>query len=76
MKSTIKKNAAKVLKKKQPKQLNNEVDFDSLALPGPPLTDDQFRKMILSIENGPSMSLEEFKARWARMERKILKLVK
>ena len=77
MKSLTKnKNASKTLKKKQQKHINGEVDFNSLALPGPPLTPEQFREAILNAENGPSMSLEEFKARWANMEREILKLEK
>ena len=78
MKSLTKnKNASKTLKKKQQKHINDEVDFNSLALPGPPLTPEQFREAILSIdENGPSISLEEAKALWAKRKKELLKLVK
>lgn len=76
MKSSTHKNASKPLNKKQQKHVVNEIGYDSLVLPGPPLTADQFREWILSRENGPTISLQEAKARWAKMKKRLLKLAK
>ena len=75
MRSTVNKNVVKAPKKKRRGQDIYKIDPNSLALPGPPLTPEQFREMILSRENGPTISLEELEAQWARRKKKLLKLV-
>jgi hypothetical protein len=72
-------NALKVLQELQEKHFINivaQVDIDSPAFPGKPLTSEQFKELILSRENGPSMSLKEAKARWAKKKKQLLKSAK
>jgi hypothetical protein len=69
-------NALKVLQELQEKHFINivaQVDIDSPVFPGKPLTSEQFKQLILSRENGPSMSLNEAKARWAKKKKQLLK---
>jgi hypothetical protein len=72
-------NALKVLQKLQEKHFINivaQIDIDSPVFPGEPLTSKQFKELILSRENGPSMSLKEAEARWAKKKKQLLKSAK
>lgn len=71
--------ALKVLQNLQEKHFINilaKTDSDSPALPGNPYTAKEFRELILSRENGPSISLKEAKAQWAKKRKQLLKAAK
>lgn len=72
-------NALKVLQELQEKhfiKILAKPDSNSLALPGKPLSVEEFKEWILSRENGPSMSLKEAKSQWAKQRKQLQKLVK
>ncbi len=67
-------NALKVLLALQEKNFVNIIaksNFNSLALPGKPLTIKQFKNWIESRENGPSMNFRDAKAKWAKEKSRI-----
>ena len=71
--------ALKVLRDLQEKhfiKILAKSDRRSLALPGEPLTPEEFKSMITEAENSGSISLEEAKASWARQRKELLKLAK
>ncbi len=51
-------------------------DLNSPALPGEPLTAEEFKNMIAEAENSGSISLKEAKTEWAKQRKELLKLVK
>ncbi len=72
-------NALKVLQDLQDKHFINIIakpDFNSLVFPGKPLTTEEFKDWIESRENGPSMSLKDAKAKWAKKKNQLTKLAK
>lgn len=72
-------NALKVLQDLQEKHFINIIakpDFNSFVFPGKPLTTQEFKEWIESREKGPSMSLKEAKAKWAKKKKTLLKLTK
>lgn len=46
------------------------------ALPGRPLTSEEFRNWIAEAEKGDTISLKDAKAAWAKQRKQLLKLVK
>lgn len=72
-------NALKVLQELQEKQFINivaQADLASPVFPRNPLTLKEFRDLILSRENGSSISLKEAKSRWAKKKNQLLKSAK
>ena len=72
-------NAVKALQELQEKHYINIIattDIDSPVFPGKPLSPQQFKKLVVSRENGPGMSLKEAKAKWTRKGKELLKLAK
>ncbi len=72
-------NALKVLQELQEKRFINiriKPDLNSPVFPGEPLTQEEFKELILSRENGSSMSLKEAKTKWTKKKKQLLKLVK
>ena len=62
-------NALKVLQDLQEKHFINIIakqNFNSLVFPGKPLTTEEFTDWIERRENGPSISLKDAKAKWAK----------
>lgn len=54
----------------------NEPDIDSFALPGEPVSEEDFRKWIEYAENTPTISFSEAKQRWATQKKKLQKLTR
>ncbi len=54
----------------------NEVHTSSPALPGKPIPDQEFRNWIEEAEKGPTISLEEYKSKWALKRKQLLNLIK
>ncbi|HTE28005.1 hypothetical protein [Flavitalea sp.] len=72
-------NALKVLQDLQEKRFINIIakpNFNSLVFPGKPLTTKEFKDWVESRENGPSMSLKDAKAKWAKKKNQLKKLAK
>jgi len=53
-----------------------EIDMDSPALPGQPLTLKAFRSWVASAEAAPSVSLKAAKSQWARQKKQLQQLTK
>ena len=51
-------------------------DIDSPALPGKPMSIDAFRNWISEAEAAPTISLEEFKTRWAIRRKQLQSLTR
>ena len=69
-------NALKVLQDLQEKHfisILSKPDVKNPALPGNPMTEEEFKNLILSRENGPSISLKEAKAKWQKKRKQLLK---
>lgn len=72
-------NSLKALKELEHKRLIrivNEPDIDFFALPGEPVSEEDFRKWIEYAENTPTVSLSEAKQRWATQKKKLQKLIR
>ena len=50
--------------------------YDLYALPGEPVSDDDFRNWIEFAENTPAINLSEAKKRWADQKEKLQKLIR
>ncbi len=48
----------------------------SLALPGSPISDSEFKNWIAQAEKGPTISLDESKSKWALKRKQLQKLIK
>ncbi len=71
--------ALKVLQELQEKHFINiriEPDLNSPVFPGEPLTQEEFKRLILDRENGSAMSLKEAEAKWIKKKKQLLKLAK
>ena len=71
--------ALKVLQDLQEKHFINIIskpNFNSLVFPGKPLTTEEFKDWIESRENGPSISLKDAKAKWAKKKSQLTKFAK
>jgi hypothetical protein len=72
-------NAVKALQELQAKhyiKIISKTNLDSPALPGKPLSPQQLKELVLSREQGPSMSLKEARAKWNKRMKQILKHAK
>ncbi|MBD3273641.1 hypothetical protein GF385_04815 [Candidatus Dependentiae bacterium] len=49
-----------------------EKKYTSYALPGEPITDEEFREWVKESENSPIISIEEAKRRWELKKKKLL----
>ena len=70
------KEALKVLHDLQEKRLikiraTNEIN--PLAIPGEPLTDEEFKNFILNREHGAELNFDEAKTKWAKKKKQVLK---
>lgn len=72
-------NSLKALQELEQKRLIrivNEPDIDSFALPGEPVSEEDFRKWIEYTENTPTVSISEAKHRWGTQKKKLQKLTR
>ena len=53
-----------------------EPDLNSYALPGEPISEEDFKKWIKYTENSPTVGLTEAKQRWAAQKKKLQKLIR
>ena len=67
--------ALEELESQQIIRIVNEPDANSYALPGNPVSDEDFRKWIEQAENSPSISLTEAKRQWAKQKKKLENLI-
>ena len=52
-----------------------ELDLNSNALAGEPMSEDDFKEWIEHAEDSPSLSLDEAKERWAALKKKLQKSI-
>ena len=72
-------NSLKALQELEHKQLIRivrEPDLNSYALPGEPISEEDFKKWIKYTENSPTVGLTEAKQRWAAQKKKLQKLIR
>jgi hypothetical protein len=69
-------NVLQDLQKKNFINIRSKPDLNSPVFPGKPLTQKEFKELILSRENGSSMSLKEAKTKWTKKKKQLLKLAK
>lgn len=53
-----------------------EPDLNSYALPGEPISEDDFKKWVEFTENSPTVRITEAKQRWASQKKKLQKLIR
>jgi hypothetical protein len=51
-------------------------DLNSYALPGEPISEEDFKKWVEYTEDSPTVSLTEAKQRWATQKKKLQKLIR
>jgi predicted ATP-grasp superfamily ATP-dependent carboligase len=54
----------------------NEPDINSYALPGEPISEEDFKKWVEYAGDSPTFSLSEAKHRWATQKKKLQKLIR
>lgn len=54
----------------------NEPDANSYALPGKPISEENFKNWIESAENSPTVSLTEARQQWAGQKKNLKKLIR
>ncbi|MGF1584183.1 MAG: hypothetical protein ACFCUM_02600 [Bacteroidales bacterium] len=64
------------LEQKQLIRILNEPDINSYALPGEPISEEDFKKWVEYAEDSPTVSLSEAKQRWATQKKKLQKLIR
>lgn len=72
-------NSLKALQELEQKRLIRivrEPDLNSFALPGEPVSEEDFRKWVEYAEASPTVSLDEAKQRWATQKKKLQKLIR
>lgn len=72
-------NSLKALQELEHKRLIRivrEPDLNSIALPGKPISEEDFRKWVEYAEGSPTVSLSEAKQRWATQKKKLQKLIR
>lgn len=72
-------NSLKALRELEHKRLIRivkEPDLSSFALPGEPVSEEDFRKWIEYAEDSSTVSLAEAKQRWANQKKKLQKLIR
>ena len=52
-----------------------ETNLNSYALPGEPISEEDFKKWVEYTEDSPSVSITEAKQRWATQKNKLQKLI-
>lgn len=67
--------AIKALEEKKQIEIINETKFDSLILPGSPLSMKAFKELIAEAQSGPTISLQEAKKKWAAKRKRLLKSI-
>ena len=67
--------ALQELEHKRVIRIVKEPDINSFALPGEPISEEDFKKWIEYAENSPTVSLSEAKQRWATQKKKLQKLI-
>ena len=65
--------AIKALEQKKKITIVNEREFDSLILPGSPLSIETLKELIAEAENGPTITLHEAKKKWAEKRKQLIK---
>ena len=68
--------AIHALEEKQAIRIVEEIDTDSPALSGKPLTLKEFKNWVAESEKAPTVSLQEAKSQWARKKKQLHKLTK
>jgi predicted ATP-grasp superfamily ATP-dependent carboligase len=63
--------AIKDLEHKNLIRIVNDIDFSSYALPGDPISEDDFKKWIEYAENSPTVSITEAKQKWDKQKKKL-----
>ncbi|VAW18251.1 hypothetical protein MNBD_BACTEROID01-2660 [hydrothermal vent metagenome] len=53
-----------------------EPDLNSCALPGEPISEEDFKKWVEYTEDSPTVSITEAKQRWATQKKKLQKLIR
>ncbi len=53
-----------------------EPDLNSYALPGEPISEEDFKKWVEYTEGSPTVSIIEAKQRWAVQKKKLQKLIR
>ena len=54
----------------------NEPDLNSYALPGKPISEEDFKNWVEYTEDSPSVNISEAKQRWAEQKKKLQKLIR
>ena len=67
--------ALKDLERKHLIRILKEPDLNSFALPGEPISNEDFRKWVEYAENSPTVSLTKAKLGWAEQRKKLQKLI-
>ncbi len=68
--------ALQELEHKQLIRIIKEPDLNSYALPGEPISEEDFKKWIEYTEGSPSVSIKEAKQRWVTQKEKLRKLIR
>ena len=68
--------ALKDLEHKRLIRIVNNPDLDSYALPGEPISEEDFKKWVEYTENSPTLSITEAKQAWAAQKKKLQKLIR
>ncbi len=63
--------AIKDLEHKNLIRIVNDIDFSSYALPGDPISEDDFKKWIEYAENSPTVSITEAKQKWDKQKKEL-----
>lgn len=53
-----------------------EPDLNSFALPGEPISEEDFKKWVEYTEDSPTVSITEARQRWATQKKKLQKLIR
>jgi hypothetical protein len=53
-----------------------EPEINSYALPGEPMSEQDFKKWVENTEDSPTVSITEAKQRWAIQKKKLQKLIR
>jgi hypothetical protein len=68
--------AIHALQEKQALRIVDDVNYESPALEGKPLTLKAFKNWVETSENTPSVSLKSAKSQWMKKRSRLIKLIK
>lgn len=68
--------ALKELENKRLIRIVKEPDLNSYALPGEPVSEEDFKRWVEYADNSPTVSLSEAKQIWATQKKKLQKLIR